>query len=170
MKHAGKGRIHTFVSTSPIHLKFQMNKTEEQVLEIITDTVTRSRNLIDDVEWSAMDATRTPIEYLCRCVEAAIKCGATTINLPDTVGYATPDEYKSMFEQIRERVPNATRRSSRSTATTTWAWLLPTRWPVSPVVPARSNAPSTAWANGPAMLPWKRSSWRSAPAATSCPT
>ena len=107
VKHAGKGRIHTFVSTSPIHLKFQMNKTEEQVLEIITDTVTRSRNLIDDVEWSAMDATRTPIEYLCRCVEAAIKCGATTINLPDTVGYATPDEYKSMFEQIRERVPNA---------------------------------------------------------------
>ncbi|EAV43009.1 2-isopropylmalate synthase [Stappia aggregata IAM 12614] len=107
VKHAGKGRIHTFVSTSPIHLKFQMNKTEEQVLEIITDTVTRSRNLIDDVEWSAMDATRTPIDYLCRCVEAAIRCGATTINLPDTVGYATPDEYKSMFEQIRERVPNS---------------------------------------------------------------
>jgi 2-isopropylmalate synthase len=77
------------------------------VLEIITDTVTRSRNLIDDVEWSAMDATRTPIDYLCRCVEAAIKCGATTINLPDTVGYATPDEYKAMFEQIRERVPDS---------------------------------------------------------------
>ena len=107
VKHAEKGRIHTFVSTSPIHLQFQMNKTEEQVLDIITDTVTRSRNLIDDIEWSAMDATRTPIEYLCRCVEAAIKCGATTINLPDTVGYATPDEYKDMFVQIRERVPNS---------------------------------------------------------------
>ncbi|MBN9671590.1 2-isopropylmalate synthase [Roseibium aggregatum] len=107
VKHAEKGRIHTFVSTSPIHLQFQMNKTEDQVLDIITDTVTRSRNLIDDVEWSAMDATRTPIDYLCRCVEAAIKCGATTINLPDTVGYATPDEYKEMFVQIRERVPNS---------------------------------------------------------------
>jgi 2-isopropylmalate synthase len=107
VKYAGKGRIHTFVSTSPIHLQFQMNKNQEEVLEIITDTVTRSRNLIDDVEWSAMDATRTPIDYLCRCVEAAIKCGATTINLPDTVGYATPDEYKAMFEQIIERVPNS---------------------------------------------------------------
>jgi 2-isopropylmalate synthase len=107
VRHAGKGRIHTFVSTSPIHLKFQMNKTEDEVLAIIADTVARARNLIDDVEWSAMDATRTPIEYLCRTVEAAIKAGATTINLPDTVGYATPDEYKSMFMEIRNRVPNA---------------------------------------------------------------
>ncbi|MBD8890530.1 2-isopropylmalate synthase [Roseibium litorale] len=107
VKHAGRGRIHTFVSTSPIHLKYQMNKTEEQVLDIITDTVTRARNLIDDIEWSAMDATRTPIDYLCRTVEAAIAAGATTINLPDTVGYATPDEYKQMFMDIRNRVPNA---------------------------------------------------------------
>ncbi|MFD1696534.1 2-isopropylmalate synthase [Roseibium aestuarii] len=107
VKHANRGRIHTFVSTSPIHLKYQMNKSEEQVLDIITDTVTRARNLIDDVEWSAMDATRTPIDYLCRCVEAAIKCGATTINLPDTVGYATPDEYKQMFADVIARVPNS---------------------------------------------------------------
>ncbi|SHM20625.1 2-isopropylmalate synthase [Roseibium suaedae] len=107
VKHAQRGRIHTFVSTSPIHLKYQMNKSEEQVLDIITDTVARARNLIDDIEWSAMDATRTPIEYLCRAVEAAISAGATTINLPDTVGYATPDEYKQMFMDIRNRVPNA---------------------------------------------------------------
>ncbi|MXN63567.1 2-isopropylmalate synthase [Stappia sp. GBMRC 2046] len=107
VRHAERGRIHTFVSTSPIHLQHQMNKTQEQVLDIITDTVTRSRNLIDDVEWSAMDATRTPIEYLCRCVEAAIRAGATTINLPDTVGYATPEEYRAMFETIRDRVPDA---------------------------------------------------------------
>lgn len=107
VRNAEKGRIHTFVSTSPIHLQYQMNKTQEQVLEIITDTVTRARNLIDDVEWSAMDATRTPIDYLCQCVDAAIKAGATTINLPDTVGYSTPDEYKAMFEEIRNRVPDA---------------------------------------------------------------
>ncbi len=107
VRFAGRGRIHTFVSTSPIHLKYQMNKTEDEVLAIISDTVARARNLIDDVEWSAMDATRTPIEYLCRTVEAAIKAGATTINLPDTVGYATPDEYRDMFAQIRNRVPNA---------------------------------------------------------------
>jgi 2-isopropylmalate synthase len=107
VRHAVRPRIHTFVSTSPIHLAHQMRKTEEEVLEIITGTVTQARNLIEDIEWSAMDATRTPIDYLCRCVEAAIKAGATTINLPDTVGYATPDEYRAMFRAVRERVPNA---------------------------------------------------------------
>ncbi len=109
VKHAARPRIHTFVSTSPIHLAHQMRKTEEQVLEIITATVTQARNLIDDIEWSAMDATRTPIDYLCRCIEAAIKAGATTINLPDTVGYATPDEYRAMFAAVRARVPGAER-------------------------------------------------------------
>jgi 2-isopropylmalate synthase len=107
VRHAARPRIHTFVSTSPIHLAHQMRKSEEEVLEIITATVTQARNLIEDIEWSAMDATRTPIDYLCRCVEAAIKAGATTINLPDTVGYATPDEYRAMFRAVRERVPNA---------------------------------------------------------------
>ncbi|HZW46464.1 MAG TPA: 2-isopropylmalate synthase, partial [Microvirga sp.] len=107
VRHAKKPRIHTFVSTSPIHLQHQMRKSEEEVLEIITATVTQARNLVEDIEWSAMDATRTPIDYLCRCVEAAIKAGATTINLPDTVGYATPDEYRAMFRAVRERVPNA---------------------------------------------------------------
>ena len=72
-----------------------MRKGEDEVVEIIQATVTQARNLVDDVEWSAMDATRTPIDYLCRCVEQAIRAGATTINLPDTVGYATPDEYGS---------------------------------------------------------------------------
>ena len=107
VRHARKPRIHTFVSTSPIHLAHQMNKTEAQVLEIIAKTVTQARNLVPDVEWSAMDATRTPIDYLCRCIETAIKAGATTINLPDTVGYATPAEYQAMFRSVRERVPGA---------------------------------------------------------------
>ena len=107
VRHAQRGRIHTFVSTSPIHLAHQMRKTEDEVLEIITATVAHARNLVEDVEWSAMDATRTGIDYLCRCVEAAIKAGATTINLPDTVGYATPEEYAGMFRAVRERVPGA---------------------------------------------------------------
>ena len=107
VRHARRPRIHTFVSTSPIHLAHQMNKSESQVLEIIAKTVTQARNLVPDVEWSAMDATRTPLEYLCRCVEAAIKAGATTINLPDTVGYATPLEYEAMFRTVLERVPGA---------------------------------------------------------------
>ena len=104
---AQRPRIHTFVSTSPIHLAHQMRKSEEEVLEIIAATVAQARNLVADVEWSGMDATRTPIDYLCRCVEAAIKAGATTINLPDTVGYAIPSEYETMFRAVRERVPGA---------------------------------------------------------------
>ncbi|MCB1490345.1 MAG: 2-isopropylmalate synthase, partial [Rhodobiaceae bacterium] len=107
VKKARRGRIHTFVSTSPIHLQHQMRKSPEEVLEIITRTVTQARNLIDDVEWSAMDATRTPIDYLCRCVEAAIKAGASTINLPDTVGYAVPHEHAAMFRTVMENVPGA---------------------------------------------------------------
>jgi 2-isopropylmalate synthase len=104
---AKRSRIHTFVSTSPIHLAHQMRKTEEQVLDIISATVAQARNLVEDVEWSAMDATRTPIEYLVRTVDAAIKAGATTINLPDTVGYAVPEEYAAMFREVIERVPDS---------------------------------------------------------------
>src|SRR5688572_14076066 len=107
VRHAARPRIHTFVSTSPIHLAHQMRKSEDEVVEIILKTVAQARDLVEDVEWSAMDATRTPIDYLCRCVEAAIKAGATTINLPDTVGYATPDEYRAMFRSVRARVPGA---------------------------------------------------------------
>jgi len=107
VRHAKQGRIHTFVSTSPIHLAHQMRKTQDEVLEIITATVTQARNLIDNVEWSAMDATRTPIDYLCRCVELAIRAGATTINIPDTVGYAVPEEHFLLFKTLIERVPGA---------------------------------------------------------------
>ncbi len=107
VRHAKRPRIHTFVSTSPIHLAHQMRKSEDEVLEIIADTVSRARNLVEDVEWSAMDATRTPLEYLCRAVDTAIRAGATTINLPDTVGYATPDEHRHMFQFIRDNVANS---------------------------------------------------------------
>ncbi len=107
VRHAKRPRIHTFVSTSPIHLAHQMRKNEDEVIDIIQATVTQARNLVEDVEWSAMDATRTSLDYLCRCVDQAIKAGATTINLPDTVGYATPEEYETMFRTIRERVPDS---------------------------------------------------------------
>ncbi len=107
VRHARRPRIHTFVSTSPIHLAHQMRKSEAEVLDIIARTVSQARSLVEDVEWSAMDATRTPLDYLCRCVEAAIRAGATTINLPDTVGYATPAEYAAMFRNVRDRVPGA---------------------------------------------------------------
>jgi 2-isopropylmalate synthase len=107
VKHARRPRIHTFIATSPVHMKHKLQKTPEQVLELVHFQVSRARNWCEDVEWSAEDATRTEMDYLCRCVETAIKAGAGTINLPDTVGYATPEEYFEMFRAVRERVPNA---------------------------------------------------------------
>jgi 2-isopropylmalate synthase len=107
VKKAKRGRIHTFVSTSPIHLEHQMKKNEEEVLEIIKKTVTLARSYVEDVEWSGMDATRTSIDFLCKCCEVAIKNGATTINIPDTVGYAIPHEFNNLIKTLRERVPGA---------------------------------------------------------------
>ncbi len=107
VRHAVKPRIHTFISTSPVHMKYKLQKEPDAVLQLIIDSVSRARNLVPDVEWSAEDGTRTEHDFLCRCVEAAIRAGATTINVPDTVGYTTPDEYRALFEMLRSRVPNA---------------------------------------------------------------
>lgn len=106
IKPAKQGRIHTFISTSPIHLKYQFKMTEEEVLDVIAKTVSFARKFTDNVEWSAMDATRSTPEYLCRALEVAIKNGATTVNIPDTVGYAVPDEYAALIRTIRNNVPN----------------------------------------------------------------
>ncbi len=106
IKPAERRRIHTFVSTSPIHMKYNINKTPEEVLEMVVDSVTLARNFTDDVEWSAMDATRSDPEFLSRCVETAIRCGATTINIPDTVGYAVPEEFGNLIRHLRSNVPN----------------------------------------------------------------
>ncbi|MFG1359714.1 2-isopropylmalate synthase [Xanthobacter pseudotagetidis] len=107
VKHARRGRIHTFLSTSPVHMKYKLQKEPGQVLEMIVASVTRARNHVEDVEWSSEDGTRTEIDFLCRCVEAAIKAGASTINIPDTVGYTTPAEYERLFRTVIERVPNS---------------------------------------------------------------
>ena len=107
VRHAVRPRIHTFISTSPLHMKYKLQKEPAQVLEMISTFVARARNLVADVEWSAEDGTRTEIDFLCRCVEAAIAAGATTINIPDTVGYTVPEEYQAIFETVRNRVPNA---------------------------------------------------------------
>src|SRR3954470_15122395 len=107
VRQAKKPRIHTFLSTSPVHMKYKLQKEPDEVLEMVIASVTRARNLVEDVEWSAEDGTRTEHDFLCRCVEAAIKAGATTINIPDTVGYSTPEEYFNLFKMVRERVPNA---------------------------------------------------------------
>jgi 2-isopropylmalate synthase len=107
LKGAQRPRIHTFISTSPVHMKHKLNMGENAVLEAIGASVTRARNFTSDVQWSAEDATRTVPDFLCRCVEVAIHSGATTINIPDTVGYTTPQEYFEIVTMLRNRVPNA---------------------------------------------------------------
>ncbi len=106
---AERKRIHTFIGTSPLHMQYQLRMTPEQVLEAVHETVTLARQHADDVEWSGMDATRSDADFLCRCIEIAIRAGATTINLPDTVGYALPEDMQRMFAQVRERVPGIDR-------------------------------------------------------------
>jgi 2-isopropylmalate synthase len=107
LKPAAKKRIHTFISTSPLHMEHKLKMAPEKVLEAITDSVSLARNFTDDVEWSAEDASRTEHDFLCRAVEHAIKAGATTINIPDTVGYTVPEEYAELMTMLIERVPNS---------------------------------------------------------------
>jgi 2-isopropylmalate synthase len=109
LEPAKRRRIHTFLATSDLHLERKLRITREECLAAIVDGVRLARKYTDDVEFSAEDATRSDRDFLCRVVEAAIREGATTINLPDTVGFGTPDDTREFFEEIRSRVPNADR-------------------------------------------------------------
>ena len=106
LRPAKRKRIHTFIATSPLHMKFKLQMSPEDVHQAVLDSVTRARSHVDDVEWSCEDGTRSERDYLCRLIETAISAGATTINIPDTVGYTIPSEYTSLIEEIRNRVPN----------------------------------------------------------------
>ena len=106
VKHAAQPRIHTFIGTSPLHRDITA-LTQDEMVEKIHATVSHARNLCDNVQWSPMDATRTEHDYLCRVVETAIKAGASTINIPDTVGYTAPRESADLIRMLRERVPGA---------------------------------------------------------------
>ncbi|MBT7265228.1 MAG: 2-isopropylmalate synthase, partial [Rhodospirillaceae bacterium] len=106
IKPAESGRIHTFISTSPLHMKYKLQMEPEDVHQAVIDSVTHARNFTDDVEWSCEDGSRTEHDFMCRTIESAIDAGATTINIPDTVGYAMPMEYAAMIEMVMNRVPN----------------------------------------------------------------
>ena len=106
LRHAKNFRIHTFISTSPLHMKHKLNKSPEDVLESVKESVTYARGFTDDVEWSCEDGTRTDMDYMCKTVELAIKSGAKTINIPDTVGYTVPSEFKKIIETLLNKVPN----------------------------------------------------------------
>lgn len=104
LKKAKKPRIHTFIATSPIHREYKLKMTKEEILKKVTEMVTYAKSFVDDVEFSAEDATRTEKEYLVEVYETAIKAGATTLNVPDTVGYRTPDEMYELIKYLKENV------------------------------------------------------------------
>ena len=106
LQPAAQKRIHTFIATSPLHMQFKLQMEPDAVHQAVIDSVTRARRHTDDVEWSCEDGSRTEHDFLCRCIESAIEAGATTINIPDTVGYAYPDEFADLIRMIRNRVPN----------------------------------------------------------------
>jgi 2-isopropylmalate synthase len=107
LKPARRSRIHTFISTSPLHMKYKLQMEPEAVYQAVIDSITFARRFTDNVEWSPEDGSRSEHDFLCRCVEAAIKAGATTINIPDTVGYAVPAEFGALIRMLIERVPNS---------------------------------------------------------------
>ena len=107
IRDAARGRLHVFISTSDLHLEHKLKITREDALALARKSIRQARRYTDDIEFSAEDASRTDLDYLCQVIEMAIAEGATTINLPDTVGYAMPDEYGAMFRTVMGRVANA---------------------------------------------------------------
>jgi 2-isopropylmalate synthase len=104
LKYAARPRIHTFCATSDIHLEHKLKKTRAEVIAMTRAAVRLARSYADDVEFSAEDATRSDIDYLCEVLDAAVDAGASVLNVPDTVGYTTPNEYTRLVQQVRERV------------------------------------------------------------------
>lgn len=104
VKGANRPYIHTFIATSDIHMQYKLKMTEEQVFERAVESVRYAKKFCEEVEFSAEDASRSRMDFLCRLFEAVIKEGATCINVPDTVGYTTPDEFYAMIAKIRETV------------------------------------------------------------------
>lgn len=109
LKDASHPRIHVFVSSSDIHLMHGMKKSREEILQLARDMVARAKGYTDDIEFSPMDASRTEPAYLYQILEAAIDAGATTLNIPDTVGYSIPDEFGKLIDGIFKNVPNINR-------------------------------------------------------------
>ncbi|MCS7172590.1 MAG: 2-isopropylmalate synthase [Armatimonadetes bacterium] len=109
VREAERPRIHTFIATSPIHMERKLRMRPDEVLEAARAAVRLARRLCPEVEFSCEDATRSEVDFLCRVVEVAIEEGAAVINIPDTVGYATPEEYATLIRTLRERVPNSDR-------------------------------------------------------------
>ncbi|RLB95793.1 MAG: 2-isopropylmalate synthase, partial [Deltaproteobacteria bacterium] len=106
VRHARHPRIHTFIATSDIHMQYKLKMNRDEVIAAAADAVAHARSLTDDVEFSAEDGSRSDRDFLCKVFEAAIEAGATTVNLPDTVGYAVPDEFADLVRYVMAHTPN----------------------------------------------------------------
>ncbi|HEY9127346.1 MAG TPA: 2-isopropylmalate synthase [Acidobacteriaceae bacterium] len=111
LEHADRARIHVFLASSDLHLEYKLKMTREQALAQAAESVAQARRLVDDVEFSPEDATRSDRDFLVELVRVAVQAGARTINMPDTVGYTTPEEYSQMFREVRERIPEIDREN-----------------------------------------------------------
>ena len=106
LQYAKRARIHTFIATSEIHMKYKTEENRAEVLEMVDSGVRRAKSYTPDVEFSAEDASRSDVDFLCQVLETAISAGATTLNIPDTVGYATPEEFGQLIATIKAKVKN----------------------------------------------------------------
>jgi 2-isopropylmalate synthase len=106
IRHAAKPRIHTFIATSDIHLKYKLKMSRDEVVAAAVEAVKYSKSLTDNIEFSAEDGSRSDRDFLCKVFEAAIEAGATTVNLPDTVGYAIPEEFSDLVNYVKTHTPN----------------------------------------------------------------
>jgi len=147
---APRRRIHTFLATSRIHMEKKLRMEPSQVLEQAASAVRFARGFTDDVEFSPEDAGRSDIDFLCRVLEAVIRSGATTINIPDTVGYTMPEQFGALIRTLRERVPGGDRVVWSTHCHNDLGLAVANCWRACSTARARSNARSTAWASAPA--------------------
>ena len=142
IRDSERPRIHTFIATSDIHIERKLQTTREDVKGQARAAVAHARSYTDDVEFSPEDGSRSDVEFMAEVIQIALDEGATTINVPDTVGYTMPHEYSAMFEELYRLVPGPRRRDAcPCTATTTSAWPWPTPSPGCPPAAARWSAP-----------------------------
>jgi len=140
VRYAQQARIHVFLATSPIHRERKLRMSKDEVLQGAVAGVKRAKGYCADVEYSPEDALRTEDDFLCQVVEAAIDAGATTVNIPDTVGYATPVHMGNVIRMLRNRVPNIQKAVISVHCHNDWAWPWPTAWRPSKPARARWNA------------------------------
>jgi len=157
LKGANSGRIHTFIATSPIHMEKKLRMSPEQVVEQAVKAVKWARRYTDNVEFSPEDAGRSDITFLCRVLEAVIEAGATTLNIPDTVGYTMPEQFGNLVRTLRERIPNSSKAVFSVHCHNDLGLAVANSLSAIITVRVKWSAPSTVWVNARAMLHWRKS-------------